>query len=108
MENAVRLVECCVSLDSLTIDLGLRATADGIENQNERRICWNVPGKDDFALRLWKPTTCHADCPACKVLQSLWKPFENVRGVKQFNLSGHINEEYAKELVAGMRREWEV
>ena len=105
---AVRLSKLAQQLNGFTVDL-----RSGLVQPNPKfpppvpgvgpngRLAWGVRGPEDTVLRLRNPITSD-DQPG---LEEFWELFEDVRGVRDVVLSGHISAEMAKELHAKMTSE---
>jgi hypothetical protein len=105
---AVRLSKLAQQLNSLTVDL-----RSGLVRPNPKspppvpgvgpngRLGWSVQGPEDTVLRLRNPITSDDD-PS---LEGLWELFEDLRGIRDVVLSGHISVQMAEDLRAKMMSE---
>ena len=105
---AVRLVKLAQQVNSLTVDL-----RSGLVPPNPKspppipgvgpngRLAWSVRGPEDTVLRLRDPITSD-EHPG---LEEFWELFEDVRGIRDVVLSGHISVEMVQDLRAKMTSE---
>ena len=104
----VRLLKLALQLKSLTVDLRSGLIAPSPKSPPSfstvgpnGRLGWSVQGPADTVLRLREPITSDEH----HGMEEFWEMFEDLRGIRDIVLSGHVNVQMAEDLRAKMMSE---